>query len=141
MHQKAVMAWKPMVTPKVPPIYQHLTKMDEETQKRMCRPFDWAYMVAYAELPFTNFEQFINVEKKHGVNLSTTYINDKSCRTLIDAIGDTMLDDLKSLFESDDEPFYFSILFDGSSDKALSEKEDISIKLIEHGLLKIKLLG
>ena len=37
--------------------------------------------------------------------------------------------------------FYCSLLFDGSSDKSQSEKEVVSIKIIENGDPKIKLLG
>ncbi|XP_041353824.1 zinc finger protein 862-like [Gigantopelta aegis] len=123
----------------MPVIYRHLKKMDKETFTRMCHLFDWAYTVAHSELCFTNFPVLISVEKKHGVNLGNTYANDKACRTFVDEIGETMADDLKHLFST--EPFYCSILFDGSTDKSLSEKEVISVKLLEDGLPRFKLLG
>ncbi|KAI4799142.1 hypothetical protein KUCAC02_017897 [Chaenocephalus aceratus] len=39
------------------------------------------------------------------------------------------------------KPFYCSLLFDGSMDKSTSEKEVVSIKLIENGKPRIRLLG
>ena len=53
------------------------------------------------------------------------------------AIGATLVDDLKLLFEK--EPFYCSLLFDGSYD--MTEKEAISIKVMENGVPKIFSLG
>ncbi|KAI4830086.1 hypothetical protein KUCAC02_001739 [Chaenocephalus aceratus] len=39
------------------------------------------------------------------------------------------------------KPFYCSLLFDGSTDKTTTEKEVISIKVIENGTPRIRLLG
>ncbi|XP_041460908.1 uncharacterized protein LOC121412062 [Lytechinus variegatus] len=71
--------------------------------------------------------------------LGVTYVNDVAWRTFIHHIAATMREDLERLFQQ--ELLYFSLLFDGSTDKSISEKEVVSIKLIENGIPKIKLLG
>lgn len=136
-HAKAVKECLP--SKEVPVIYKHLAKMDENTYARMCKMFRWAYTVAHSELSFTDFPILISVEKVHGVDLGETYANDKACRTFIGEIGGTMSDDLKSRFQQ--KPFYCALLFDGSADKTLTEKEIISVKFLEEGVPKIKLLG
>ena len=50
-----------------------------------------------------------------------------------------MMDSLKQ--EILRKPMYCSIMFDGSSDKTLFEKEVVAVKLVENGEPKIKLLG
>ena len=125
--------------PEVPAIKRSLTKLTDETRQKMCRLVDWAYTVAYCELPFTVFATLLNTEKKHGVNLGQTYTNDKACQNFIGEIGGDMVDALQELFKQ--EPFYCSLIFDGSCDKSISEKEVISVKLIEGGLPVTKLLG
>ena len=52
-----------------------------------------------------------------------------------------MADSLKSTIKSESTPFYCSLLFDGSTDQTISEKEIISIKFLENGEPKIRLLG
>ena len=66
------------------------------------------------------------------------YMNDKACEMFIQAIGGEMAQEFKNLFTQ--EPFYCSVLFDGSSDKSFLECEVISLCLIENGLSHMKLL-
>ena len=118
---------------------QQLQAMNAGTKEKMCKLFDIAYTIAYCELPFTMYKTLVSVERKHGVQLGSTYCNAIACRSFIGHIGGNMIEKLQELFRED--TFYCSLLFDGSSDKSQSEKEVISIKLIENGVPKIKLLG
>lgn len=120
-------------------MHQQITALTTKTMNKMCKLFDIAYTVAYCEQPFTLYRGLVSLERKHGVELGTTYCNDMACRAFIGHIAGTMMSDLQGLFNTDN--FYCSILFDGSSDKSQSEKEVISIKFIEDGVPKIKLLG
>eukprot|EP00057_Strongylocentrotus_purpuratus_P009058 XP_011663532.1 PREDICTED: zinc finger protein 862-like [Strongylocentrotus purpuratus] len=136
-HLSAVQATLPLVEKSK--LAQQFQTMQDRTKAKMSKLFDIAYMVAHCEQPFTMYKQFVLLEKKHGVDLGVTYINDAACRTFIHHIAATMREDLEKLFGQ--EPFYFSLLFDGSTDKSISEKEVVSIKLIEDGIPKIKVLG
>ena len=86
--------------------------MDEATFARMCRLFDWAYLIAKKEDSFTSFPVYAAIEKKHGVDIGEAYMNDKACKVFIQAIGEEMIEELHNLFKQ--EPFYCSVLFDGS---------------------------
>ena len=85
------------------------------------------------------FQTLLSVEKKHGVNLGQTYVNDKACQHFISEIGGVMADDLQVLFQR--QPFYCSLIFDGSTDKSVSEKEIVSIEMLEDGVTTVRLLG
>ena len=78
-------------------------------------------------------------EKKHGADIGEAYMNDKACKVFIQAIGEEMIEELHNLFKQ--KPFYCSILFDRSSDKSLLEREVLSLRLVENGLSRMKLLG
>lgn len=117
----------------------HFNKLGLAWRHRMCKLFDWAYLVAKEGLPFTMFPKLASVEVKHGSDLGNKYMNNKACRNFILAIAERMVTDLKEEFAH--TPFYCSLLFDGSTDKALSEKEVVSVKVLENGEPKIKLVG
>lgn len=113
--------------------------MGSARREKMSKLFDWAYFIAKDSLPFTAFPKVVKVERKHGVDVGSKYINDKQCHNFILAIAETMVIDLKKEFAT--TPFYFSWMFDGSTDKTLSEKEVASVKLLENGESQIKLVG
>ena len=70
------------------------------------------------------------------------HINDKACRGFIDTIGETMVDNLDTdILGQHKGPLYFSLLFDGSADKAFSEKEIVTVKVLNNGLPEMRLLG
>ena len=50
-----------------------------------------------------------------------------------------MADDLQALFQR--QPFYCSLIFDGSTDKSVSENEIVSIKTLEDGVTTVRFLG
>ncbi|XP_044199831.1 uncharacterized protein LOC122975451 [Thunnus albacares] len=105
----------------------------------MCRLFYIAYTVAYCEQAFSLFKILVSVERKHGLELRMTCHNSKACRIVIELIAATMRDNLHALVKC--EPFYCSLIFDGSTNKGTSEEEVVSVKLIEHGTPRIRLLS
>ena len=113
--------------------------MGSAWRERMSKLFDWAYFIAKDGLPFTAFPRVVKVERKHGVGVGSKYINDKQCHNFVLAIAETMVIDLKEEFAT--TLFYFSLMFDGNTDKTLSEKDVVSVKLLENGESKIKLVG
>lgn len=126
-------------SPEVSDTVQCLQRLNDRTKEKMCKLFDIAYTVVHSEQPFTLFRTLVGLEKKHGVELGVTYQNSKACRLFIEHIAGTMKDQLHDLVKK--KPFYCSLLFDGSTDKTTTEKEVISIKVIENGTPRIRLLG
>lgn len=113
--------------------------MDEASIQRMCKLFDWAYLVGKCELSFNMFPKLAKMESKYGSDVGNKYLNNKQCNNFVIAIAETMVIDMKEQLHN--EPFYCSLLFDESTDKTLSEKEVISVKMLENSVPKIKLLG
>ena len=105
--------------------------MDAATFARMCRLFDWAYLISKKEDSFTSFPLYAAIEKKHGVDIGEAYMNDKACKVFIQAIGEEMIEELHNLLSFKQEPFYCSVLFDGRTDKSLLEREVLSLRLWE----------
>ena len=79
--------------------------MDEATFARMCRLFDWAYLIAKKEDFFMSFPLYATIKKKHGVDIGEAYMNDKACKVFIQAIGEEMMEGLHNLFKQ--EPLLF----------------------------------
>ena len=46
-----------------------------------------AYFIAKEELPFSKFQGLINLQKKNGLEISSTYANDKSCAEMVSVLG------------------------------------------------------
>ena len=42
-----------------------------------------AYFIAKEELPFSKFQSLIDLQKKNGLERSSTYANDKSCAEMV----------------------------------------------------------
>ena len=143
-HIAAIMAMKQNeINAKTPlaqtPIVKAVTMMDTQTEQRMCRLFDIAYTIAFAELPFADYPLLIKLEQKHGVDLGVTYANDKACASFIGEINEHLTKDLYSV--SSLKPFYFALLFDDSNDKAANEKEVTSIRYVnKRGKILTRLL-
>ncbi|KAJ8369379.1 hypothetical protein SKAU_G00094070 [Synaphobranchus kaupii] len=66
------------------------------------------------------YKTLVSLERKHGVELGVTYHNNKACHIFIEHIAGSMRDSQAAIRC---EPFYCSLLFDGSTDKGISEKE------------------
>ena len=55
-----------------------------------------AYMMAKTALPFTVFQHTAALEKRHGVALGVTYLNEKGCVELTTCVGESLEDELKA---------------------------------------------
>lgn len=126
------------VSVNVTPIGQCLRKMQQDDEQKMIYLFDIAYNIAKQELPFTQFSTWVNTEKKHGVLLGDTYINDIQCKNFINEIAFHMERDLREAIKQSP---YIGIMFDGSTDASCTERENICIKYTENGYPVTKFLG
>lgn len=62
-------------------------------------------------------------------SLGSTYFNDKSCKVLQSIIAGVLEDDLQKLLTADGE--LFSVLSDGATDRSVTEKEIVYIRVVE----------
>ena len=65
-HKQAMAAKVAKETPAATDLGKYLHRLDDITLQRMCKLFDWAYVVAKKELPFTMFPTLVATEGKHG---------------------------------------------------------------------------
>ena len=117
------------------PIVKAIHKMNESTRGRQMKLFDIAYTVAHREMSFKRFQIMCDLEKKHGVDLGERYQSDMACQEFIGAIDDVMFHELMEKVKQPE--FYCSIVFDGSTDKTLTEREVISVKFLDEGVAKM----
>ena len=70
------------------PLGKTFFKLNENEKVRVKKLIEIAYVVAKEEMPFTKFVPIANMEKRHGVELGQTYLNDHSCAGFVDTIAE-----------------------------------------------------
>ena len=96
------------------PIARALSRVSEEERVRLKRKLDVACFVANEKLSFKKYAGICDLEKRHGVDLGTTYMNDVACRAFIHFIAEAERQQLGDILAKAE---FFSLLMDGSSDK------------------------
>ena len=96
-----------------------------------------AYYIAKEELPIIKYASLVDLEERHGVDISKAYRNRNSGGVFIDCISDTLADELKQKLLKVN---FYSILTDGSTDSAISENEAVFIIYSDPGVETIKIV-
>ena len=108
-------------------------------RSRVGRLIDIAYAVAKSGQPFTVYPLHAALERKHGVDVGTSYISDKYAKIFTDCVGISLKNELKQELSN---AKYFSILMDGSTDCAVMEQELFYIIYINSdGTLRYKFMS
>ena len=90
----------------------------------MERLFDIAYFVAKREMPFTSFPHLCHLEMKHGVDLGSTYINDKACKNFVLSIATQLKNELSCKLQ---KCRFISVMADSATDVGVHEVEDVYV--------------
>ena len=90
--------------------------------------FEVAYFIAKEELPLAKYEQIVQLEEKHGVEIGKAYRNRKSCAKFISSIGDHLAKDLENKLSNAN---FFSVLTDSSEDTSITEKEAVFVQYLD----------
>ena len=100
---------------------------------------DLAYTCAYEAIPFIKFGSLAESQKRAGVQLGETYLNDRGVKDFTMTLGDEMEDQLKQqLLQTD----FITVLVDGSTDCAVLEKELFYVRFVDcAGCVSTKLLA
>ncbi|XP_070552471.1 zinc finger protein 862-like [Ptychodera flava] len=115
-----------------------VTNMEAKMREKMVKLFNIAYFVAKEELPFTMFAKLCRLHVKNDCEIGQTYFNDHACRAFIEAIADTMKEDLRNKVS---ESTFLSTMCDGATDTSTSENELMYVRIIEAGLPQNKFLS
>ena len=107
------------------------TKDKEERDRReMAGKLNTAYFLAKEELPFSKFEGLLALQGKNGVEINSTYSNDKSCSEMVSVIGKVCKDQLtKEVTETN----YISVMADGATDVGRVENETVYCCFLRDG--------
>ena len=94
--------------------------------------------MAKTALAFRIFPSIANMEKRHGVTIGNTYLNEMGCREMTSCVAESLVLQLHAALA---KSRYFSILSDGSTDKGTVEQVLMYIIFIgEDGRLAQSLL-
>ena len=110
---------------------------EEKTRKELEAKFNTAYLIAKEELPFTKYQAILSLQKKNGLDISTTYANDKSCN-FVAVISEVMTEELASEIN---EKNYISIMIDGATYASGKENETVHCRFIKDGQPVNRLVG
>lgn len=94
---------------------------EKQAQKEMSIKFNTAYFLAKEELPFTKYAGLIRLQKKNGIEVSSTYANDTKCAEMTQTVTKLLADNFSCKLDN----AHFSLLIDGASDVAGIENETI----------------
>lgn len=89
--------------------------------------FETAYYIAKDELPLSKYPGLLNLEERHGVTVGNAYRNIVSCSEFITSISDELENQLKKKLTT---AKFYSVLSDGSTDVAITEKEAIFVQYL-----------
>ena len=108
-----------------------MKRVEESTLKKMEILFNTAYHIAKNEMPFTKFAGLCALQKKNGVDVGETYMNDKALSVFIQYIDNVMTSDLKKGL---DQSYFFCVLSDTSTDHSTDEEEIVYVRYMSAGL-------
>jgi hypothetical protein len=100
------------------------TKLSKVQEEQAIKKFEIAYFVAKKALPFTVYEDLIELEKHHGVDVGDVYATRQQCGMFIDVNGDYIASQLQADLA---KVKFYSVLSDGSTDNSITEKEVIYV--------------
>ena len=103
---------------------------NKRVQKQIIKKFEIAYFVAKEELPLTKYQSLIELEEHHSIDHGNAYRNRIECGIFIDSIGDVFKADLHKAVSNAN---FYSVLWDGTTDISVQEKETMFILYLDKG--------
>ena len=106
-------------------------KDEEEKERReVAMKMTTAYFIAKEELPFSKFPGLINLQKKNGLQIWSTYANDKSCAEMMSVLGKVFKERTVSEIN---QSSYISVMADGATDAGGLENETVFCRYLKDG--------
>lgn len=107
-------------------------RKDKEEKKRreVAVTMTTAYFIAKEELPFSKFPGLINLQKRNGLQISSTYANDKSCAEMVSVLGKVFKERTVSEINQSN---YISVMADGATDAGGLENETVFCRYLKDG--------
>lgn len=105
-----------------------IQKIGDKNKIILSHMFNIAYFVLKEELPFTKFPSLVRLQVKNGSDLGRiqSYVNDKVCARFAPHISAYVREKISDEVQNSD---VLSVIFDGSTDCAISEVEIVYCRI------------
>ena len=111
---------------------------EERDRREVAVKMTTAYFIAKEELPFSKFQGLINLQKKNGLEISSTYANDKSCAEMVSVLGKVFKERTTAEIN---QSKYISVMPDGAMDAGGLENETVFCRYLQDGRPVNRLIG
>ena len=102
------------------PIVQALSKISELEREQLRKKFDIAYFLAIEKLSFRKYPRLCELEARHGVSIGSSYTNEIAGKSFSHYVAQSQR---QQVLERIAQAKFFSLLIDGSTDKANVDNE------------------
>ena len=112
--QKAVLAQqRPVRETVLAQSFFNATKdLQERDRRKVAVKMMTAFFMAKEELPFSKFSALVALQKKNGIELTSTYTNDKTCAQMVSVLGKLSKEGLAAEINN---KHYISVMADGAT--------------------------
>lgn len=107
-----------------------LVKLREGEKVKMASLFKNAHFVVKNNLSFKLFNKVCEFDRSKGIDIGTTYTNDKSCATFAGIIAETEREKTREILK---DASFLSVTCDGTSDFTGEEYESLFIRVSRKG--------
>lgn len=97
-------------------------EQEERDQREVAVKITTAYFLAKEEIPFSKFQGLIDLQKKNGLDLTSTYANNKTCIEMVFILGKMFKERTAREINKSN---YISVMADGATDAGGLENETV----------------
>lgn len=113
-----------------------LQTLKSADRKRMALLMRNAHAIAKQNRPFTDYVWLTKLDAAKGLEIGSTYLNEKAAMDFIHAISDHQLNELTHAMDGR----FFSFMMDGSTDISGTEQETLYVRFANSGQLHMNFL-
>ena len=110
------------------PAQNALQQLNADIFEKLLFLFRNDHTLAKHDRPYSDFAWHCQLDKRKGLNVGETYLNDKNCKIFTHAIALHERQKIKQ--EIENSPFV-SILCDGSTDSSITDNETIYLRYMQ----------
>ena len=120
------------------PAVKALQQLNADIFEKLLFLFRNAHALAKHDRPYSDFAWLCRLEKRKGLNVGESYLNDKNCKIFTHAIA---LHERQKIRQAIENSPFVSILYDGSTESSITDNEIIYLRYARHGTSIVKFLG
>ena len=113
-------------------------EQEERDQREVAVKITTAYFLAKEEIPFSKFQGLTDLQKKNGLDLTSTYANNKTCVEMVFILGKMFKERTAREINKSN---YISVMADGATDAGGLENETVFCRYVLDGCPVNRLIG